>query len=81
MVAEGPDEHFVYGGDSHLPKCLVGSVILVEDRDDDVIGVSKFGDLGDQRDQWDGGIGAWVDGSDEGRGRECCVHGRGDGEV
>ena len=35
------------------------------------MGVSKVSDMGARRDRWEGGIGARVDGSDEGRGREC----------
>ena len=64
-----------------MTKCLVGSVVLVEDGGGNVVGVSKVGDIGDRRDQWGGGIGDEVDRSDEGRGQECCVHGGGDSEV
>ena len=64
-----------------MTKCLVGLVVLVEDGGGDVMDVSQVGDLGAGRDRWDGGLGAGVDGSDEGRGQECGVHGGGDGEV
>ena len=37
--------------------------------------VSQVGDMGDRRNRWDGGLGAGVDGSDEGRFQECSVHG------
>ena len=49
MVAEGPDKHFFDCGDEHLPKGLVGSVVLVEDGGGNVMGVSKIGDLGARR--------------------------------
>ena len=49
-VAEGPDEHIVDGGDYNLTKCLVGSVVLVEDGGGDVMDVSQVGDLGAGRD-------------------------------
>ena len=80
-VAEGTDEHFADGGDDHLPKGLVGSVVLVEDGGDDVMGVAKVGDLGPRRDILNGRLGAQVDRSNEGRGRECSVHGGRDGEL
>ena len=67
-VAEGTDEHFVYGGDEHLSKVLVGAIVLVEDCSGNVMDVTKVGDLGDQRDRCDGGIGAGVNRSDESRG-------------
>ena len=45
-MAKRPDEHFVNSGNEHLPKGLVGLVVLVEDGGGDVMGVSKVGDLG-----------------------------------
>ena len=73
-MAEVQDEHFVDGGNDHLPKGLVGSVILVEDGGGNVMGISKVDDLGALHDGRYGVLGAKVNGSDEGRGRECCVH-------
>ena len=64
-----------------MTKCLVGSVVLVEDGGGDIMGVSQVGDLGAGHDQWDGGLGAGVDGINEGRGQECNVHDGGDSEV
>ena len=80
-MAEGPDEHFVDGGDENFPKGIVSTIVLFEDGGDNAMGVAKIGDLGPRRDRWDGGIGARVDQSDEGRGRKCCVHSRGDSEL
>ena len=48
-MAEGPGEHFVDSGDEHFPKCLVGSVVLIEDDGGDVVGISKVVDLGARR--------------------------------
>ena len=79
--AKRPDEHFVDSGDEHLPKVLVGLVVLVEDGGGGVMGVSKVGDLGDRRDRWNGGIVDGVNWSNESRGRDCCVHGGGESEL
>ena len=80
-MVEGTDEHFVDGGDENLPKGIVGAIILFEDGGGNAMGVAKIGDLGPRRDRWDGGIGARVDQSNEGRGRECCVHIRGESDL
>ena len=80
-MVERPDDNFVNGGNDHLPKGLVGLVTLVEDNGGDVMGLSKVGDIAAQCNQWDGGLGAGVDKSDEGCSRECCVHGGGDVEL
>ena len=68
-VAEKTGGNFVDGGDEHLSKGLVGAIVLVEDCDGDVIGVSKVGDMGNRHDIWDGGIGSKVNRRDEIRGR------------
>ena len=39
LMAEGLDEHFVDGGNEHLPKGSVGLVVIVEEGGDDVMGV------------------------------------------
>ena len=49
-VTEGPDEHFINGGDEHLPKGLVSLVVVVKDGGGNVMGVSKVGDIGARRD-------------------------------
>ena len=81
VVAEGPDDHLVNSGDSNLTKCLVVLVVLVKDSGGNVMGLSQVGDVGAGRDRWDGGIGAGVDGKDEGCVRECSVQGWVDGKV
>ena len=80
-VAEVTDEHFVDGGNEHFPKVLVGLVVLVEGGGGDVMGVEKVCDLGARHNRWDGWLGAGVYRGDEGRGRECCIHSGGDGEL
>ena len=79
-VAEGTDEHFVNGRDEHFPKGLVGAIVIVEDGGGNLMGVAKVGEVGARRDIWYGGLSGGVDRSDEGRGREWCVHSGGDSE-
>ena len=74
-VVEGTDEHFVDGNDENLSKGLVVVIILIEDCDENVMGVAKVGNLVTQRNRWDGGLSAGVNRRDESRGQECCVHG------
>ena len=80
-VAEGTDENFVNRVDEHFSKGLVRAIVIIEDCGSNVIGVSKVGDLGARHGRWNGGIGARVNRSDESRGQECCVHGRGESEL
>ena len=79
-AAEGTDENFVDGNDEHLSKGLVVVIILIEDCGGNFMGVAKVGNLGTQRNRWDGGLGAGVNQRDESRGQECCVHDGGNSE-